>query len=180
MSKINGIDESYFIGPINVPSSEFSNLPLFIEIAENKVLEGLLGPVLAASFDETVEPFKSLVEGNDYTVNYCGKEVTVHWDGLKNEKKISPIAYLAYCLWLQDAVARVSTSGVNTSKQENSKAISPALRISMASSLFDECYGKMYGNPLKPSAYAYIKANEALFADWFFEDLTLMFNSHDI
>lgn len=180
----NFVDKSYFIGTINLPKSDLTveNLELFITQFEEDVLIKLLGYTLYKEVIENQndEPYKSLIEGKEYEIEYNGETRKVKWNGLKNDDKVSLIAFYTYCYFMSNEVSSTQTTGEKKSITENSKEASVALKVMRANSNFEELYGYYGQNELIPSAYNYLTEHEDLFPNWEFTDMKNNYNSHDL
>lgn len=178
----NLIDKDYFIGEINLPKNDFDNIELFITRREPIVLKNLLGyDEYKAMIDGTANsPYKELIEGAEYEVQYNGNTRTVKWNGLQNEDKISLLAYYVYCYYMRNLVSSTQSVGETKSKQENSYNADIYAKVLAADTLFEELYGYYGQDKLVPSAYNYLYAHKDDFPNWEFTDMQANFNSHGL
>lgn len=176
------IDKTYFKADIALPKSDFDNIASFITKFEKDVLISLLGYELYKKVIETplVEPYKSLIEGTEYSVYYNGKNRLVKWNGLVNADKISLISYYTYCYYLRSIVSSTQQVGEVKHKQINSDNANVFGKIIAAWSNFESLYGSSYDKKIVPSAYNYLTEKSDLFPEWIFTELTGSMNSHDL
>lgn len=176
------ITDEYFKGIISLPVGEYSNIELFMTQFEAEILKRLLGYELYDLMinDSESEPYKSLIEGKEYTIEDGGRTKKVKWNGFKNDEQISFIAYYIYCYYIRDKVTSTQTVGETKSKQENSENANIFVKMMQAQSRFEELYGYYGQDKLIPSAYNYLYAHRDDFPEWEFVDMQNNFNSHDL
>lgn len=126
---MNLIDNTYFIGEINLPSSVLSGnlatIDAYIERYEKEFLKNLLGYDLykelkAEIEDQTfTEKWDELVNGAEYTIGGYTKK----WDGLINSEKVSPIAYYVYYNYLKANIVNYESIGAVSALSENSARV---------------------------------------------------------
>lgn len=177
----NLIDKTYFILDINLPDSKFTDLDTYIAKYEPEVLKMLLGYELYELMitSPTVEPYKSLIEGAEYTVQHNGRSQKVKWNGFTNTEFISLIAYYVYYWYNRDKASLTNTVGEVKSKQENSYNATQASKIMNAWSRLEELYGCPGQSELIASAYNYLTEKETDFPEWIFTNLGNV-NSFDL
>lgn len=172
----NILDKTLFVGDLYLPKDSFSNIDLFITKFEKVVLINLLGyeeyKKLIAT--PTLEPYKSLIDGAEFTVQSNGVSETLKWDGLKQL-----IACYVYCYYMKNSVSSTQSVGETKSIQENSGNANIFGKVLSAWTQFENLYGSEYEN-LEPTAYAYIYSKKDLFPKWRFTELTGSINSHDL
>lgn len=181
------IDTKQFFGDIVLPQDQYStpDLALFITQGTEYVLFNLLGYTLQnlAENDATNEPYKSLLEGKEYTINYNGQERKVKWQGLKaidSEDKKSLISYYVYSEFMRNRVTRTHPVGEKRSITENSTNADIMLKVMSAFTKFEKFYGYPGQNKLIPSAYNFIYEHIDNYPEWEFTDLRGSINSHDL
>lgn len=127
------IDETYFIGELNLPNTNDENvievLEQFIDKYEKSFLTDLLGYELYKEFTAGLkvspvdQKWKDLRDGAEYTYN----QRLYKWDGLiRDETQTSPIANYIYYHWQRDAISQTTAIGEVASKSENSIRVSPS------------------------------------------------------
>lgn len=176
------IDKTYFIGEVSLPKSDFDAIETYISRFEPEVLTSLLGYELYSKLSvvSLVEPYKSLIEGAEYSVEYNGRTTLVKWNGLKNDNKKSLIAYYVYVYYLRKIISSVQSVGTVKAKQENSSLANPFGKILAAWVSFESLYGSVLDSILIPSAYNYLNAHKTNFPEWIFTELNGSMNSHDL
>lgn len=159
------IDSTYFIRGINIPSSAYSDLDMYIETYEKEMLINLLGYSLYSEFKAELDAEHDLIpavlddENNVITpeipavtlsekwanfrdgLTYTYGGLTVRWNGLRNSDKISPIAFFVYCRYVEAKQVLLSTTGANQPKQENSTFADSVPKYVKAWNDFVELYG---------------------------------------
>lgn len=152
------IDKTYFTLGIDIPDSTYSTLAAHITKYEKEILIDALGYTLyKAMIDNTSdEPYKSIIEGKDYTVSYNGDNHTVHWNGLTNSEKESLIAYYVYYWWVRNYSTLTLYTGQIKPDMENAMQASPAMKISNAWNRLTELYGYPGQDALEPSLYNFL------------------------
>lgn len=176
------IDKTYFTGNITLPKSDYDTIELSINVLEKRVLIDLLGYELYSKLttNSVDEPYKSLVEGKEYEVNYNGRVTKVKWNGFKNSEKISLIAYYVYCYHLRGIISSTQSVGEIKSKQQNSDNANAFGKIFSSWVMFEELYGKPGDSLLKPTAYNFLYAHKNDYPEWIFSELKGSMNSHDL
>jgi hypothetical protein len=185
------IDNTYFINEIRYPNvtRNMTVISEAIAVAEKKALTMLLGYELYSlliadltSNNLTSKRFIDFVNGADFVVDYNGREVKQHWNGLKNEDKVSMLAYFAYIELLTNEATNYTDVGNVVMKSETGDRVSPVDKICQASQLFVNLYGQMpisYRKPIfagetmpvmdiEPSAYNFLLANIDDYPEWIF------------
>lgn len=193
------IDTSYFTGEIVVPnvSSTAVSVPLTQAITqyEKQILISLLGYKLyslliadCSSGSPTTQIYKDLVNGVEFTHSYNGEDITLKWEGLKNNDKISLISYYAYFKYVERNVTHLSGSGTAIKAGEKGWTnASPMNKMINAWERMRELYGILpidykeckssKGEGFNgvfncdPSAYNFLYANKANYPDWIFTPL---------
>ena len=177
------IDKTYFVHEINIPDSDYSGLTAYITRYEKEVLQKLLGYELWKALDDDLvdgEPqtqrFIDLVDGKDYTLS-SGE--TIRWNGLRNDDKVSLIAYYTFYWYLRNKTTATSTLGEIRPNVENSANASPAQRLSGAWHRLEELYGYYSQTSLIGSAYNFLKEHESSYDEWVFTAIGSV-NSFDL
>jgi hypothetical protein len=130
----NLIDASYFIGEINIPNTQKTeiqeSLDWFISKYEQELLQKLLGWELWSLYnaDASSQRFVDLINGTDYV--YGG--YIYHWRGLiwkAGENPHSLIANYIYWYWMKDK--QIWNSGIGTIKATPIQGVvmSPGLKM---------------------------------------------------
>lgn len=180
----NLTDIGYFVGDITLPTGQFSvnDLNLFIDKFEPEVLTKLLGYTLYKKLiaSPTDPDIVKLVSGSEYTIEYNGNERLVKWAGLKNDLKISLIAYYVYVEFMRSRVTHTQSIGETKSIQENSTNANIFAKVMSARTRFDDLYGYMNQSTLAPSAYNFLKEHEDNYPEWEFSNEQGSINSHDL
>jgi hypothetical protein len=188
---MNLIDDTYFIREIHLPGENVSgnneDLAAYITQYEKEVLTELLGYDLYKALKVEIdkgpgnydEPWKSFIEGAEYTVESGSEPYTVKWNGLTNTELISLISYYIYFNYMRDLVTKTAMIGETLSLAENSQRISPSDKMANAWNRHLELYGSRGDGLLVPSAYRYLTENEDDFDKWVFTDKEPI-NSFDI
>lgn len=187
------IDKTYFKGEIVIPNinkvTVDETVNLFIEREDERFLIDLLGDELYQLMkdNESTEPYKSLIEGADFEMEYLGRTLNLHWNGLKNSEKKSPNAFYIYCKYRESKNSGFTGAVETQGKKENTMVISPRAKIVNAWNLMVNLRGEVstyfqpYSDPAgypiyngKPTAYNYLLANVASFPKWVFTPLNYM------
>ena len=129
------IDKTYFIGEINIPGLQSTDvqakLNVFINKYESEYLELALGysfaKLFAAGLAADTPPTKwtDLKDGAEYE-NADG--ITKKWKGLSNSMKNSPIANYVYYWHTRDNATYTAPMGEVKGKSENSVSTSGAIK----------------------------------------------------
>ncbi len=160
------IDQSYFIGEINIPgltSEDVSgNLDYFISKYETEYLRLALGYPLWKALSDSMDPltarFERLLYG--YEFENCHGNMD-YWTGLINTpdeiqegalRKTTPIANYIYYNWSCDNITFTTTIGEVKGKAENSTSASVVQKQSRA-------YNEM--SALTDKMLEFVKANAA-------------------
>ncbi len=179
------IDKSYFKGKIVIPSTNkpvvAETVNLFITTEERQFMIDLLGNELYQLMlgEEANEPFKSLIEGADFTMDFLGRTLNLKWNGLQNSDKISPISYYVYCKYRESKNSGFTGSVETKGKKENTVVINPRAKIVASWNLMVDLRGEVgksfhpYQSSYEvfngqPTAYNYLLANIDLFPTWIF------------
>lgn len=134
------IDKSYFILDISLPNDEYSNIDLYIQRFENEFLKKAFGSELADKLKAGHESVTDIINGAEYNVN--GK--SVKWKGLKNDEKISPIAYYVYYWYRRNTITYTTNVGEKKAKGENAASAEIGVKMAKAwdnlKETLNECY----------------------------------------
>ncbi len=128
------IDESYFINDIAIANtgntSVEANLNSAIVKYEKKALLSIMGYDLYKLFiaNPTVQIYKDILDGKEFSFEFCGKAVTRKWVGLANSEKESLLAFYTYVHYQKDRNTLNSGIGFVTPEAENSIQDNPRLK----------------------------------------------------
>ncbi len=128
-------DESYFINDIAIANTSNPNvvagLNSAIEKREKEVLISVLGYELYEVFiaNPTVQIYKDILDGKEFSFEFCGKTVTRKWIGLANTEKISLLAYYTYFFYEKDRNEFNTGVGFVKPKVENAVQENPRLKF---------------------------------------------------
>ena len=193
------IDYTYFVQNVNIPVSSNTALsaPVTEAIAryEPEILKMLLGyklysEMMTAYNASIADPPTALpdiwddfINGAEFEFELNGNTITEYWIGLKNDSKISLIANYVYFNHRSNTDTKYSGIGEIKSKAENSKVISPRVKMVNALNNMLKMYGETdyYYVPVSnsdyrhfddsPSAYNFLLANLANYPDWKFKQI---------
>ena len=96
------IDESYFVNDIAIANTSNetieAGLNASIEKREKEALLSVLGYELYTLFiaNPSVQIYKDILDGKEFSFEFCGKTITRKWIGLANVEKISLLAFYTY------------------------------------------------------------------------------------
>jgi len=166
------IDKTYFVFEINIPDSEFDDLDAYITRYEKEILQKVLGYALwklvSAYTTGSDQRIKDIVEGKEYT-NSDGD--LIKWNGLKNEDKISFIAYYVYYWYSRNKSSMLGQLGQIKPKTESSSPASPAMSLSQSWLRMKTLAGSARQDLNMPSLYNFLTENESDYPEWVFEEL---------
>ena len=190
------IDKSYFTGAITVANTNIPEIEgaLDAEIVtyEKEILKSLLSVVLYDAFiagiavGSPAQKWLDLRDGADFTQDYKGTTITLHWNGLINSDKLSLIAYYVYVKYWQNRQTFTTDVGEIDPRAENASKWNTIDKIVYAWREMRQLYGvtpKGFDKYLDnthivyndlPSAYNFILANVNDYDDWFFEPKAIM------
>lgn len=165
------IDKTYFDDlDITIPYDEegLDTIANHITKYEPEILRKALGSTLyelmiANSGDS---PYKEILDGKDYEVEYGGVTHTVKWRGLKNTEKISLIAYYVYYWWQRNHASITIYSGEIKPGFENAVSASLASKIQSAWLRLEHLYGYPGQSILEPSLYNFLSEHEDDYPEW--------------
>lgn len=133
------INASYFVGELNIPNTNnagaLERINFFISKYEKEYLMKVLGVgcyndfIEALNADPVIEPWLSLKNGKDFT-NQQG--ILIHYFGLANDDKKSPLANYVYYHYQRDAYTQTAGVGEVQSKAENATVVTPAYKMESA------------------------------------------------
>ena len=129
-----------------------------------------------------------LINGTDLEFEYYGRTVTTYWNGLINSDKISLLAYYVYFYHRLYGQTSYTGLGETKAKGENSVSVSGGEKMIWAWNKMVKLYGEIPRPQVKyknffteidnyvhyndaPSAYNFLLANKASYADWIFTPL---------
>ena len=193
----NLIDDTYFVRDINVPvgSTEELKAPLNAAIGryEPEYLKKLLGYTLWKAVQAEIDAatytnYGDLVNGAEFSFEYCGQTITTKWEGLVNAEKISPIANYTYYKNRENVESFNSGLGERRGKGENSVAHSARVKMTTAWRELVKMHGeqdryyKKYRDffldntnyehfNAEPSAFNFLLANLTDYPEWVFTPL---------
>jgi hypothetical protein len=194
----NLIDKTYFIGggldiPISSKAELNEGLMASIIKYEPEILKKLLGyklyKLVQDAYDaslQTLNPvalpqiYADLINGAEFSFEYCGVTIETKWEGLRNATKESLIANYVYYWHRRNNVSQFNGVGETVGKVENSTAVvNPRYKMKAAWNKFVELYGETgycgVNNATYavwndyPSAYNFLLANRVDYPDWKFE-----------
>ena len=169
------IDTTYFSYEITLPTgSAYSDVPGYITRYEKEVLTELLGYELyklVADSSAGSGRLADLINGKEYTISLNGRNQMIKWNGLKNTDKISPIAYYVYYKYKQSKASLSSGAGEVKPKSENGNIADMSMKAMEAWYRMRELYGYEGQDEWQPSAYNFLKANEATYPEWLFTEI---------
>jgi hypothetical protein len=197
MAYTSFIDNSYFVGDINIPN--ISTKPTFIDWAietyEKEFLINGLGYKLYSllindctdknGFPET-QIYIDIVNGAEFThASTFGEEITLKWEGFNNTQKQSPIAYYVYYNILQHQTIHTSDIGTILLESDKGQRVSPSSKMIDSWDKMRQLYGKFpyeyenlsrRGNDFPivndaPSLFNFLKSNSANYPDWIFKPI---------
>ena len=128
------IDESYFINDIAIANTSqeatLANLNSAIVKYEKEALISILGYELYELYiaGSAVQIYKDILDGKEFSFEFCGKTVTRKWIGLANSEKDSLLAYYTYVNYEKDRNTFNSAVGFVTPKVENAEQSNPRLK----------------------------------------------------
>jgi hypothetical protein len=142
------IDQTYFIGDINLPAKTYGNMNSFIAKFEKEFLIKIFGyglyKLIAAYNPEntgvTQQRIRDIIEGKDYMIG----SYTYRWNGLINADKVSPIAYYVYINYMRDQVSKTTTTGEVKDVHENAIRVETSQKIQKASYSMQKLLGELY------------------------------------
>ena len=147
---------------------------------EAEILIKLLGYKLYKQVVATpnIEPFKSLIEGAEFTLNYLGEEILLKWEGLKNTSKQSLIAYYVFYQYVDRNFTQMTGVGAAISDAKNAQIQNPCPdKMVNAWNRMLELYGAFPSQYIKlgltdapvndaASAFNYLYSNMDPYRDW--------------
>jgi len=196
------IDSTYFVNEINLPSDNLANIDSYITLYQEEILRKLLGyellEALENDLDVNGEPqsqrFIDLVNGAEFSFDFCGDTINEKWEGLRGINFKSLIAYYTYYRYRENTDTFFDGAGQIEPNHENSvngDAI-PKL-VSVWNKMIDlygdfhwcECYLPNYSPSLillrdsqtyihlndYPSAYNFLLANRTNYPEWVFKPI---------
>lgn len=181
----NLIDTTYFVNDISLPTSgTYSDVTAFITRFEKEILKQVLGYELweyVRDYDANVsaQRIKDIVEGKEYTVSYNNRDQIIKWNGLKNDDKISLIAYYVYYQYMRAKATTTQVVGEVKPEQENSRQAQMNMKIMNTWTRLRELAGYSGQSDLQPSLYNFLLKYESTYPEWVFTDLGSV-NSHDL
>ncbi|MCK5614230.1 hypothetical protein KAR91_70850 [Candidatus Pacearchaeota archaeon] len=129
------IDESYFINDIAIAGTNnppiVAGLNSSIVKREKEALISVFGYELYELFiaNPAVQIYKDILDGKEFSFEFCGKTVTRKWVGLANTEKISLLAYYTYFFYEKDRNEFNSGVGFVKPKVENAVQENPRLKF---------------------------------------------------
>lgn len=129
------IDESYFINDIAIAGTNNPAIVVGLNSSivkrEKEALISVLGYELYEIFiaNPTVQIYKDILDGKEFSFEFCGKQITRKWVGLANVEKISLLAYYTYFFYEKDRNEFNSSVGFVNPKVENAVQENPRLKF---------------------------------------------------
>jgi hypothetical protein len=193
----NLIDNTYFVRDIDVPVGSTVELaaPLTAGIVryEPEYLKLLLGYTLWKAVQVEIDSgtytvYGDLIEGAEFSFDYCGNTISTKWEGLINTELVSPIAYYVYYQKRKNVESFNSGLGERRGKGENSVAHAATVKMVSSWNNLVKIHGEQNRGYKKymdffldksnyshvtpePSAYNFLLANVASYDDWVFTPL---------
>lgn len=180
------IDNTYFINDINIPVNVYqqADIDQYIERYEDKILQKLLGFALWKALIDDLdngnpqsERFIDLVDGVEFSFNYINSTINTKWEGLRNTKLKSLIAYWVYFQYRNENESFFSGIGQRKGKGENSESSDVMPKLVYSWNKMIELYGdtpKCY-EPYNQTAYNHRVTNRYfkiyLDKEWFLNQL---------
>ena len=165
------IDKSYFTGDIFLPEDKYSTpVQTSIEKYEPEILKSLLGYELyklVIAANPTEDRITKLIDGDEFEVY----DQTYQWIGLKNDRKISLIAYYVYYYTRRENITESTYFAEVQSAHENANHASPAMKIQLAWQMLLKYYGSASDVDNYESAYAYMQNRIDDYPEWKFTEL---------
>lgn len=192
------IDTTYFTGDINVSNAlNVTQLDQAIKQYEKEILIKLMGyelyTLLQADLDEGVpqtQIYIDLVNGAEFTHTFRSNEITLKWEGLKNDALISLIAYYVYYNFVSRDITKYMGTGISMApKGKDWERVSPVDKLCDVWEKMRVLYGRIppeykrfYTYPIKgsqlshiynadASAYNFLFANRVDYPTWIFTPL---------
>lgn len=187
------IDETYFKGNIAIPNIEKdldSFLSSYVDRYEKEILIFLLGynmyTDLMEAMEEATLPNKwdAILNGATFNVTINGKLINCEWIGLKNDSKISLIAYYVFFHYLRDNANQFTGLSVIKSDAENADVIDPNNKLVWAWNQARNLAG-CYDHELKYATsfiynrdentlFSYLANNISDYQKWHYKPMLLM------
>lgn len=187
------ITNDYFINDIALPNlDEIQNtFEDVLDRYQEKYMRDLLGYQLYKLFDAAVlggEPYDSewdaLINGAEFSFEFCGETVTELWNGLVNSEEISLLSYFTYYEQRQNSLSTTTSINEVQGIPENAVKINDSRKMVIAYNKGLELYGEVpllsgfnkysdtyeYYND-KPSAFNFLNANRVNYPNWVFKPL---------
>jgi len=192
------IDYSYFTGDIKISNPVNENQLLqAIEQYEKEILIKLLGyelyALLQADLTDGVpqtQIYKDLVNGAAFTHEFRDEEISLKWEGLKNDAKVSLISYYVFFNFVERDITPYYGTGISFApKGKDWERAEPVNKLCYVWEKMRELYGKIpveykdsFKYPIKgsdmgyvfntaPSAYNFLYANKDDYPTWIFTPL---------
>lgn len=189
------IDSTYFTGEILIPgASADAQLTQAIEQYEKEILVSLLGyklyKLLIADLSDgepQSQKYIDLMDGAEFTHSFEGQDITLKWEGLRNNARISLIAYYVYYKYVERHLVEYHGTGLSMMPEgKDWLRVNPTFKLVNAWDRMRELYGKLpagyknyYPHPvsadslpgvfdMNPSAYNFLWANKDDYPDWLF------------
>ena len=125
------IDESYFVNDISIAGTNtpaiLAGLNSSITKREPEALISVLGYELHQLYiaNPAVQIYKDILDGKEFSFEFCGKQITRKWVGLANLEKISLLAFYTYFFYEKDRNEFNSSVGFVKPKVENAVQENP-------------------------------------------------------
>lgn len=190
-------DSTYFIGEIALPnvSDNAVNMAQAIGQYEKEILIKVLGYKLyklliadCTNYVPATQIYIDLVNGAEFEHEATfGETITLKWEGLKNDSKISLISYYTYYKVVERSTLHLSDIGNMLIDSDSGKRVSPIDKMCNAWYRMRELIGiipprfitSLGDNPIPadslnapynddPSLYNFMYANKADYPDWIF------------
>ena len=167
------IDKTYFTLDVNVPDGTYEVLTTSITKYEPEILINALGYTLYKLMTDNLSTqiYKDIIEGKEYNVVQGNVTYKVKWAGLKNNDKISLIAYYVYYWWMRNHASLTMYTGEIKPGFENAAQASMNMKISNTWMRLKNLYGFYGQDVLEPSLYNFLTEHESDYPTWLFAEL---------
>ena len=130
------INQTYFVGEINIPVKTYGNIDTFISRYEREILIKLFGYTLYklisaySSTNPSASPqrIRDIIEGKEFELD----GFIYKWNGLINPEKESIIAYYVYYHYVRSQQSHTSTTGETKDNHENANNVEVFPKIQYA------------------------------------------------
>lgn len=177
------INETYFVRELSLPSGKFTQIQDFVNRYESRIIYRVfgyaLGKLIIDADESSDQRIKDLINGKEYTVSdYNGdlykpsetSDIVVKYPGLKDTDD-NLIANWVYYWWLKEHSGFLTPTGGKKSKGENAQEEDFTVKAVEAWNRVRELSGYYGQDEAIASVYNFIKANEATYPEWVFNEI---------